>query len=58
MRTSIELRVVDIDTSVDDIYINALTSVCYIVVLCERAKSQFLTVTDSSETLLRKYIKR
>lgn len=49
--TSFELRVVDIDTSIDNIDVNALTTVLVIFITSESGEVECFTVADTRETL-------
>jgi len=51
--TTLEFNMVDIDTGIDDVDINALSAVRVVFILCESTESQLGTMTDTSKTLFR-----
>lgn len=51
--TTLKFDVVDVDTGVDDIDINALSTLFLVNVLVERAESQLLVMADPSKSLRR-----
>lgn len=51
--TALEFSMVNVDTSIDDVDINTFTASLLIQVLGESAKPELVTVTDSSQTLVR-----
>ena len=50
-RTAFKLHVLDVDTSINDINIDAITAVSIVEVLCEGAESKLGAVTDAGQTL-------
>ena len=53
LSTSLELGVVDVDTSVNHVDVDAFTASRVVLVLGEGAEAELLTVTDPCETLNR-----
>jgi len=51
-RTTFELLVIDIDTSVDDVYIDTLARIGIILILGEGSKGELGPVADACETLI------
>ena len=49
--TALELGVVDVDTSVDDVHVNTLTAGRVVVVESESSETEFATVGDTGKTL-------
>ena len=48
---ALEFSVVDVDTGIDDVDIDALTAVLVILILGEGAEAELLAVTDPRKTL-------
>ena len=48
---ALEFSVVDVDTGIDDVDIDALTAVLVILILGEGAEAELLAVTDPSKAL-------
>ena len=50
--TAPELNVVDIDTSIDDIYIDTFTTIRIVNILGEGTETELRSVTDTRKTLI------